>query len=116
MSNKRDRGGVLYVRSAVLTDIMVAKCIRAPLLPLLASPVDVSAALTLAADPSPIQILQPTSSRAAGRRDEAAPPRTGILVGGFRRRKHSGGSTGAIMVGGRVEGRSRAVRISGDEA
>lgn len=112
----RARLGVLYVGSAVLTYIMVAKRIRTPFLPLLTSPVNVSAALALAADPSPIQILQPTSSRAAGRRDEAAPPRTGILAGGFRRREHGGGSTGAIMVGGRVEGRSRAVRISGDEA
>lgn len=120
--NRRKKGGkreeelgVLYIRSAILTNVMVAKRIRAPFLPLLASPVNVSAALTLAADPSPIQILQPTGSRAAGWRDEAAPPRTGILAGGFRRREHGGGSTGAIMVGGRVEGRPRAVRISGDE-
>lgn len=95
---------------------MVAKRIRASPLPLLASPVNVSAALTLAADPSPIQILQPTSSRAAGRRDEAAPPLTGVLAGGFRRWEHGGGSTRAVVVGGRIEGRLRAVRISGDEA
>lgn len=95
---------------------MVTKCIRAPFLPLLANPVNVSAALTLAADPFPIQILQPTSSRAAGWRDEAAPPRARILASGFRRWKYGGGSTRAVVVGGRVQGRFRAVRISGDEA
>lgn len=110
------RGVFLHVRSAVLTNVMIAKRIRTPLLPVMARPVDVPRALTLAADPSPIEILQPARPRAAGRRDEAVSPRAGILTSGLRRREDGGGRAGQVLVGGRVDGCGRAIRISGDEA
>ncbi|KAL6799383.1 hypothetical protein GGI42DRAFT_53346 [Trichoderma sp. SZMC 28013] len=95
---------------------MIAKRIRTPLLPMMAGSVNVPPALTLAAHPSPIEILQPARPRAAGRRDEAVPPRARVLACGLGRRKDGGGRTRRVLVGGRVDGGGRAIRVSGDEA
>lgn len=83
---------------------------------MMARPVNVPPALTLAAHPSPIEILQPARPRAAGRRDEAVPPRARVLACGLGRRKDGGGRTRRVLVGGRVDGGGRAIRVSGYEA
>ncbi|TFA99862.1 hypothetical protein CCMA1212_008289 [Trichoderma ghanense] len=106
----------LHIRSALLANVVIAKGIRTPLLPVMARPVHVPPALAIAADPSPVEILQAARPRAAGRRDEAGAPRAGILARVLWRREDGGGRTGRVLVRGRVDGRGRAVRVSGDEA
>lgn len=113
---KEQRGVCSHIRRTILTNIMIAKRIRTPLLPMMARPVNVSPALTLAAHPSPVEILQPARPRAAGRRDEASSPRARVLACGLGRRKDGGGRTRRVLVGGRVDGGGRAIRVSGDEA
>lgn len=106
----------LHIRSAPVANIVIAKGIRTPLLPVMARPVHVAPALALAADPAPVEILQAARPRAARRRDEAVAPRAGILARVLWRREDGGGRTGRVLVRRRVDGRRRAVRVSRHQA
>ncbi|KAL7813684.1 hypothetical protein V8C44DRAFT_52931 [Trichoderma aethiopicum] len=106
----------LHIRSAPVANVVIAKGIRTPLLPVMARPVHVAPALALAADPAPVEILQAARPRAARRRDEAVAPRAGILARVLWRREDGGGRTGRVLVRRRVDGRRRAVRVSRHQA
>lgn len=94
----------LHIRRTALTHIVIAKRIRAALLPLMATPVNIASALTLATHPAPIKILQPAGSRAARGSDQAAAPCARVRLEQAVHRVEDGREAGHLLLGEGVDG------------